>query len=103
MTVTSTTDNTMAYWSLGSHYGRAYSAGANTTLISASSDSQEWTFRSTNLKTPAGALTLNATISAGTEPAALTGFAIKPAPPAPTNTTNNGCHGELHGTFYCQQ
>ncbi len=79
VTVTSTTDNTMAYWSLGSHYGRAYSAGSNTTLISGASDSQEWSFRSTNLISPAGSVTLNATISVGVEPSEITAFAIKPA------------------------
>lgn len=29
-------------------------------------------------------------------------FVLKPSSVI-DNTTNNGCHGELHGTFYCQQ
>jgi len=101
LVVTTLTDNSMAFMALNSAYGRTYSAGANTTLVVG--DSQTWLFRSTNVVTPAGAITLNATISAGTEPSLLTGFGIKEGSTAPVSTTNNSCHGELHGVWYCQK
>lgn len=84
ITVTPTTDNTMIYWAVASHYSRVYTAGSNTTKVTASSDGQTHTFRSTNVVTPAAGLTLNAVISAGTEPVENTAFAIKPVgAPAP--------------------
>lgn len=81
--------------------GRVYSAGANTTARSGASDSQTYVWDSGGIANTSPWV-LNATISASTEVKVDTCFELVVASTV-INTTNNGCHGELHGTFYCQK
>lgn len=60
-------------------------------------------FDSGGPKTPAGVQSMSTSRTYNPTIVSHNMVTFCPAVAGPTNTTNNGCHGELHGTFYCQQ
>lgn len=81
LSITTTVDN--AYPFSAGPFQNTASAGANTTLILNVVGANVFSFRSTNAKTPAGAFTLNHTMSSGEY--AIKGFGINPPATGPAN------------------
>lgn len=75
VTITTTASSWAVWLGLGSARSRAYTAGANTVLISGASDGQTYVFDSGGIAS-SSPWTLNATISAGTEEKINTAFEL---------------------------
>lgn len=98
-TLTTLTDN--AWTQLNQIGSRTVTAGTGSTFI-VNNTAGYSIFDSNGPVTPAGSHSMSFTQSPDDIAQGTIMLSIAPAVTI-INTTNNGCHGEFHGTMYCQQ